>query len=677
MRAGKILVFPAFLLFVALSGCGQHGCMSTCPLPPRHDNVLYPPACPHDGPDGHDGHDADLTAFPTVSTVLNPEATKREITLQECIALALEKGRVGGTNIRVLAYDPAILYTAIDEGLSVFDARFTAGMSWSSIDERQGNVFSSLPLGLVPTVGPSATGTGVVTGAGPASTAGVINNGTFPFNVIQGAGFNSRLEKLLPTGGLAGITFLTDYTNVIQPPPQGGEPNPAYRTRLIFTIDQPLLRGAGVTINNVPIVIARLSFDQQREVFYNAVNQLLFGVEQAYWNLYFSYWNLHTIDLALRQAHDAWEVAKQMAEKKLVTVQDLAALELQYQSLRLARLDALGGQGLSVLEAERQLRFVVGLPPEDGSRLIPSDTPTTAPYVPDWPSSLTTALGTRPELVQLHQAVKKIQLEIKQAQNKTLPDLRFVGSYDINGLGTRLDGSTVVNGLQDNALRSLASNHFNNWTAGLTLDVPIGFRAANAQLRRAQLQLAQRIVLLKDMEKQAAFALQQSYRELVRAAEAVQIRSGIRKAATEKYQAFYEKFRAGLENPIFLLQAQTEWTKALADERATIFGYNVALAKFELERGTIQQYDNVSIADGPLPACVQARADAHIRARQLACVVRERPVPCGGCAPAALIPAVSAGPPSIPALQQQQPLTTDGPPAAELLPPPPGGGKAP
>src|SRR5439155_8133557 len=162
--------------------------------------------------------------------------------------LALEKGRVGGTNIRVLAYDPAILYTSIEEGLSRFDARFTAGMAWSAIDEPQGNVFSSLPLGLIPTVGPAAVGGGVVPGVGPAATANIINPGTFPVNVVQGAGFNSTLQKLLPTGGTAGITFLTDYTNVVQPPVGDGEPNPVYRTRLIFTLDQPLLRRAGVTV---------------------------------------------------------------------------------------------------------------------------------------------------------------------------------------------------------------------------------------------------------------------------------------------------------------------------------------------------------------------------------------------------------------------------------------------
>ena len=40
MRTGTILVFPVFLLFAALNGCGQHGCLPGEPLLPRHENVL-------------------------------------------------------------------------------------------------------------------------------------------------------------------------------------------------------------------------------------------------------------------------------------------------------------------------------------------------------------------------------------------------------------------------------------------------------------------------------------------------------------------------------------------------------------------------------------------------------------------------------------------------------------
>jgi outer membrane protein TolC len=609
-----------------------------------------------------------------VSTAVDPEGTPHPISLKECIALALENGRVGGTNIRVLAYDPATTYTNIEEALARFDARWVSTMSWNVLDEPIGNVLNSLPLGVAPTVVPTATGVGTATSVGVAGTAAV-NNIVGSVNNIEAANFTTRLEKLLPTGGLAGITFRTDYTLVNQPPVVG-QLNPTYRPRLVFDVEQPLLRGAGVTANQTGILVARLTFDQERQKFCASVNQLLFEVEQAYWDLYFSYWSLHTLDLALQQAHDAWQAGKLLRDKELMTVQDLAALELQYQQLRLARLDAVGGATRSVLESERKLRFVVGLPPEDGCRLIPTDTPSTAPCLPNWCASLGIALDKRPELVQLRQEVKKIGLAIKQAKNQTLPDLRAVASYDINGIGDRLDGPSP-----DNAFRDLASNHFHDWTLGLTLDVPIGARAAHAQLRRAELQLAARMTQLRDQEKQATFALQQSYRELVQASEVVRIQAAIAKAATERYQALYEKFRAGVEGaggPTFLLIAQQQWIAALTSQRAGVFSYNLALAKFELEKGTIQQYDNVSISEGPLPPCAAERASAHISEMTRAHILRERPGPAAlGCP--SCVPGPADGPPSIANLEMgqapaaappQAPATVNARPAGQQPPTP-------
>ncbi|HYT92716.1 MAG TPA: hypothetical protein VEL76_28625, partial [Gemmataceae bacterium] len=145
MRTGKILLLSGLLGFVALSGCGQHCGLTDASLLPHYDTTsLHQPGHPPDAPDGHP---VEAVSIPAVTTVLNPEASKREISLQECIALALEKGRVGGTSIRVLAYDPAIAYTAIEEGLSRFDARLLTSMGWSQVDEPAGNVLDTIPLG--------------------------------------------------------------------------------------------------------------------------------------------------------------------------------------------------------------------------------------------------------------------------------------------------------------------------------------------------------------------------------------------------------------------------------------------------------------------------------------------------------------------------------------------------
>jgi outer membrane protein TolC len=612
------------LLPAALAGCGRH-----CFLCEGDYKECVAAPLPHGLADPADCADVPPASCVAVSTVLNPERDRRAITLCECIAIALEKGRVGGTNIRVLAFNPALAQTEVEQSLAQFDTRFRTSMLWETTDERAGGS----PL------------------QSPASLLATIANGVNDLQdfTSQRALFQTQLLKPLATGGTAGITFQTDYElNNLGNLQQF---NPSYRPRLIFTVEQPLLRGAGVEVNQTGILIARLAQDQTHTAFAGGVNDLLFSVEQAYWALYAAYWGLYTQDVALRQAHDAWQQTKTLFDRNQARIQDLALMEGNYEAFRLGRVDAVQ----AVLEAERQLRLVVGLPPEDGCRLVPADQPTSAPVRPDWCASLAEALQNRPELIAARREITRLNVEIKAAKNATLPDLRVVGSYDINGLGSRLDGPDA----NFNALRNMASDHFNNWSVGLSLDQPIGARAANAAMRRAFLRMEQQQAQLRDQEQQAAFALQRSYRDLLARYERVKLVSSVRRAATTQYQALYEEFRRNAATLQFLLSAQQAWLAAMRDEQAAIFAYNIALADFKREKGTIMRFDNVSVAEGPLPGCVCARASEHIRERQAALKVRERAVPVagadGGCGdgPASLEALVTNGPPSVPALMEK------------------------
>lgn len=567
-----------------------------------------------------------------VSTVVHPEGEHRPISLQECIAIALEKGRVGGTNIRVLAFDPAVTQTTIEQSLSTFDARWRTSMTWNTVDERIGTLLQT-----------------------------ALNNATNSqdqFIQQDNALFNTEIVKPLPTGGTAGIAFRTQYEfdNL------NAAVNPSYRPRLVFNLEQPLLQGAGVEINQVRsgILLARLNLDTAHATFCGNVNDLLFTVEEAYWNLYFAYYNLFVQTQAMEVAYTTWQRAKAVADAggDVSRAIDLPLLEQQYQGFRLARLDALGGPGNSVLESERQLRLLIGLPPEDCTRLIPTDTPTSAPVCPDWCTSLDEALQNRPDLVILRQDISRARLEVKRALDLTKPDLRAIASYDINGLGNRLDGSDS----QMNALRNLATNHFHDWTVGLQLDIPIGFRNALSQARRAKLQLERSLVLLKDRETQATFGLQRSYRAVVENYERVQIVRALRDAAQKPFNFNREQFMLELDRKgqvpdqqlkdrrtleFVMLQLQRDLIAIQRDEQRAIFDYNIALADFERQKGTIMRFDNVSIAEGQVPVCVQARASEHIRQRDSALLVRERPAKPDGGAPAGPGP-VADGPAGVP-----------------------------
>src|SRR5262249_4611233 len=157
----------------------------------------------------------------------------------------------------------------------------------------------------------------------------------------------------------------------------------------------------------------------------------------AYWNLYGAYVTLYSREAALRQSYEAWKTNRAQLESGRATNKEVYQALGQYEQFRGDRLQALG----QVLENERILRALLGLPVEDGPRLIPIDTPTLAPYRPDWNTALSEALSLRPELVIVRQEVKFRQLNLIREKNNLLPDLRFTSRYEIQGLGSRLDGN--------------------------------------------------------------------------------------------------------------------------------------------------------------------------------------------------------------------------------------------
>jgi len=605
---------------------------------------------------------------PVPSSVSDPDRPIRYMTLAEAIAIALEQGNIGsqsalfpgivndnllqfngrfvGTSdsIRVLALDPAISGADIEGSLSKFDARWITSMTWNRRDDSVGNVLTSFQNG-------------------------------------DNATFNTGLYKFLPTGGLAGVTFNMDY-NLLTTPPQGGQvlTNPGYRPRAQVVFEQPLWQDFGVEINqllvNHPgaisvqgvrapgggrvegVLIARLRYDQSRTEFERNVNFMLLNVEYAYWNLYSGYFTLFSREQGLRQAFEAYKLNDARWKAGAIKQQDLEQTRAQYELFRAQRITALG----QVLDRERQLRGLLGLPVSDGTRLVPSDLPTLAQFKPDWASALQETMSYRPELVLGRQDLKFRQLDMIIQKNNLKPDLRFFANYDINGLGTRLDGgpvsgfSTDPNTLQQvpipgNALATLADNEFNSWNLGLRLDIPLGYRDAHSQVRVARLNLARSFLQLKDMERKASQFLELQYREIDQYYNEIQAQRAGREANGRQLQLRFQEFLVGRGTLDILLEAQRNFADSLANEHIAIANYNNRLAGYQFAKGTILAYNNVQISEGPLPKCAQVRAVENQRRRSLALECRERPAMI---APGGLDchQAITGALPSLPDLQQ-------------------------
>src|SRR5262249_2631102 len=146
--------------------------------------------------------------------------------------------------------------------------------------------------------------------------------------------------------------------------------------------------------------------------------------------------------------------------------------------------------------------------------------PNVVPFQPDFYEAANEAIVHRPEVMLARQDVKVQSLALYRERLLRRPDLRGFGSYDIAGLGTRLDGPEVLltnnnQTIQGNALSNFANNQFNSWTVGLQLHIPVGFREAEAAIRTAHVGLTKSYVQLRDTELRALEQVVRLYREVI------------------------------------------------------------------------------------------------------------------------------------------------------------------
>lgn len=592
---------------------------------------------------------------PAPPNVLDPDREALPVTLQEAIAKALENGLASGSTvegraatdlarftgpgsltnqtdrIRVLALNPAISSAAMEASLARFDAVWVTGMNWTNTDNLQ--------------------------------------QGLSSFNNGHGANFNSSIVKAFANGGVANVSFITNYTNLNAPPAGAfGVLNPQYTPRLNFSYEMPLWRDSGVEINQLlsrlspitgqifsgntlsgvgfnahqsqvssfvnggteGILVSKLRFDQSRAEFERNVQVLVKNVEIAYWNLYNKYGQLYSFEENLRILRRAYEenyFKKQAGGGGLKPYQFFQSRG-QYEEFRANRVQAMQ----EVLDAERNLRGILGMPMEDGTRLIPITPPQLTELRPDWEQCLQDSLNLRPELILARENLRYHQYLLTIQKNNLKPDLRAFAKYEPVGFGSTLTGDgTFIDGTgterPTNAFRSLRGLHFADYSLGLYLNVPIGQRAEHAAVRAARLQLAQSYYFVKDQEDKAVIYLTEQYQEVTRWYKQIEAHRNERLAYGEALNSFINLIKAGAENygKLDFLSIQRSYSAALVKEYNAIAEYNNALARLEWAKGTTLRYNNVHVSEGSLPECAQVNAAQYEKERTRSLVLKQRP----------------------------------------------------
>ena len=531
----------------------------------------------------------------------DPEASW-DLTLEEAVHIALKNSRVIRTLTGVgfsqagvagvpgmllqsprsiqTVYDPALIESdprfGQEAALSAFDAQLYAGARWTKTDtppqQRDG------------------------TGTREQGDTGV---------------FNIGIGKTAATGTQFYLNHVNEYS-------EGGVPPSLshWSNYLEGGFRHPLLRGGGIEFNRIAgpgatpgsyggVAVARIDTDMSLNDFEMATRNLVADVEKAYWNLYYAYHRLESARSGRDAAQRTWEQTKNLADvgERRGTAQNLSQSAQNYFTFR--QQTELAQNNL--FRAEAALRYILGQATTDGRLIRPIDDPITAPISLDWHSVLGEALFRSPELRKQKWDIKRRELELTASRNFLLPNLDLEAGYRVSGAGRRLTGS-------ESAYDTLVGGNYTGWTLGLSASAPFGWRREQAAVRHAQLSLAKARAILQEQELELTHQLADSLRDISLAYQQMQTTLATFRASAEEVRAVQNAYDLGSTTLDQLLQAQRRKAESETGYYSSVIDYNLAIMTLHFRKGSLLEYNNVCLMEGPWPS--KAYFDAKRRARE-------------------------------------------------------------
>ena len=458
-----------------------------------------------------------------------------------------------------------------------------------------------------------------------------------PFFMEDNSTFNTQLTKMTAGGGQFSIAqnMFYDYLNT----PSLAVPS-TYNVNYQFSVNQPLLAGAGTQFNRIAgpfnpfagiissngstigtttfdgVMLARINTDITLADFEGGVRNLVSDTENAYWELYFAYRALEAGKVARTSALQTWRKIDALyregarggeAEKE-------AQARAQYFQFRAQVQTALN----DLFRAENRVRYVIGLSVCDGRLIRPADEPTTAKVNFEWRDVHCEALARSPELRRQKWRIKERELEIIAAKNLLLPRLDAGGYYRLVGLGDQLYNNadpSILNGISGtSALGVLGTGQFAEWQGGFNFAMPFGFRRELSQVRHYELQLAKEKARLQDEELEVSHEVADAIRQLEYNYNLAQTNFNRRVATERQVEAVRAAFEADTVTlDLFLNALQARSDAEIAYYRA-LTDYVRGIIQVHYRKGSLLEYNNVYLAEGPWPA--KAQFDAYRLARQ-------------------------------------------------------------
>ena len=513
-----------------------------------------------------------------LSERLSLNSAPRELRLRDAIQWSLSTSDVvktlegGGVQIEgTTHYDPKIQWARSDAAHTAFDPKLSASYFGTHVNEPPDSFF-----------GPGIS-----------------------LNTRRDEGdFLASVSKPWATGATTSVGYLPPLGYLYFPNGVNNQFNPIYSSSLVLEARQPLLRGAGMKVNLAPLRIAQLRAEQSLWEVKQATLAQVRSVEEAYWDLQAALVTLEAMEFVLPLVTEVVRIERYRAQSERATRADVARATIQSDQFQQQRLRARN----SVVEKELRLRNLMGLEVVDGVRLVPVDLPTRQSFTLDHAAAVANAIENRPDLVRQRLGVRIREMEYDVARNGLKPQLDLRAIYRTSGNGQQLDDS----------LKLMSDFQYSTWTLGLTFSIPLGNRAAKANLRAEEQQLFRDRALLRQATTNISFRLM----DMIRETETTFAEYELALRRVQNTQEWLRAARIRFSNPPpaggsqdWLLLALYDYQAALrqhieatTDAGLLLARYNTQLARVEEAQGILLENRGIDLTNDPCEA-VQRHAE--------------------------------------------------------------------
>lgn len=404
-----------------------------------------------------------------------------------------------------------------------------------------------------------------------------------PF-VSEGKTGNAVLRSLIPTGATLSLEY--NLFREFVDPLAFTLLTPSYENYIEAKITQPLLKGAGWFYNRSPIYIARNNKKISIAQFKSTAIEVSNAVQEAYWNF------VKAIE-DLKVAKKSMERAEDLLRKNKIEVEagTLAPIEIiEAESGVASRVEAIISAENTIRDKEDELKRIMNLADSEiisAVEIVPVDKPTFEPKEVPLKETIKIAMEKRPELKELQIEVENAGMEVRRKKNELFPQLDLTGGVRYSGLG----------GTPDGAHDSTFSEDFQGEFITLTLEIPIGNRAARNDYKKAKLGKEQSALNVKKKELDIVVEVRGSVREVMTNIERVMATRKARELAQKRLEVEEKKYSVGRSTSLEILLAQEDLATAEGNETKALIDYEISRGGLEAAKGTILDAYNIQVEE--------------------------------------------------------------------------------